>query len=236
MSQPTEPTTADHRQRLIAAIAVVVAREGYGGTKIQDIVREAKVSLRTFYAEFPNKEACFLALYEQLIENLLTLTAQAIRFDKPWRDVMADGFRAYLLALTASPRLTYAAVVELGSLSGHARTVRQDAMEKVTIMLCDLVDRGRAENPGIPSRSITPLMGRAVMGGVSEMIVDLVVRGHIDRLPELVDVATDVLWSVVTNVDDASTPDGAVDAGGHANHPKSGAADVPDPATGGVRR
>ena len=235
MSQPTEPTT-DYRQRLVVAIAIVVSREGYGGTKIQDIVREAKVSLRTFYAEFPNKEACFLALYEQITRNLVEATVASITFDKPWRDVMADGFRVYLQALTASPRLTYASLVELATLSDHARTVRQDAMEHYVELICEMVERGRVENPHIPARPITPLMGRAILGGLTEMMVDMVVRGHTERLPELVDVATDMLWSVVTNVEPVEYADGALDTENHENPPNSGAPAQAGQDGTGVRR
>lgn len=233
---PSTDSTTDYRQRLVVAIAIVISREGYGGTKIQDIVREAKVSLRTFYAEFPSKEACFLALYDQITRNLEAQTEAAIVFDKPWREVMADGFRMYLTALSGAPRLTYASLVELATLSDHARTVRQDAMDRYVDLLRDLVERGRAANPQIPSRPVSPLMGRAILGGLTEMMVDLVVRGHTERLPELVDVATDMLWSVVTNVEAAADTDRSLDAGFQENTPNSGAPADPDQAGTGVRR
>lgn len=227
----TEPAS-DYRQRLIVAIAVVVSREGYGGTKIQDIVREAKVSLRTFYAEFPSKEACFLALYEQITFDLQQATAESVTFDRPWREVMAEGFRVYLTALSVAPRLTYASLIELATLSDHARTTRQDAMERFVSVLCDLVERGREANPDVLSRPLTPLLGRAVLGGITEMMVDLVVRGHTDQLPELVDVATDLLWSIVTNVG----PEAGLDALAHGNTPNSGPFGPSGPDGAGVRR
>jgi AcrR family transcriptional regulator len=43
------------RARLIRAAAAVFAREGYAGTKIMDIVREAGVSTGTVYGRFRSK-------------------------------------------------------------------------------------------------------------------------------------------------------------------------------------
>jgi AcrR family transcriptional regulator len=221
-----------YRQRLIAALAVVIARDGFGGAKIQDVVREAKVSLRTFYAEFPNKETAFLELYAIIGRNLEKVIVDAVDLSKPWHSQMESGFRAYLTALAVSPKLTYAGLVELATLSDEARVARQDSLERFVALICDQIEQGRIANPDIPSRPVSPMMARALLGGVTEMMIDLVVRGEAERLPELVDVATDLMWSVVTNV--APVPANALAPA--ANTPKSGV-EVPEPSTEpGVRR
>ncbi len=193
--------TADYRQRLIDALAVVIIRDGFVGAKIQDVVKEARVSLRTFYAEFPNKEACFLALYSQQNRVVIDLVAGGLDFSEPWRDVMREGFERYFAALALYPRMTHAITIELATLSQQARELRQSNLDEFVLLMCDLVEQGRAANPDIPSRSLSPLMARAIMGGVIELVFDHVVRDEMDKLPQLVDTATDMLWSVVTNVD-----------------------------------
>ncbi|HET6772790.1 MAG TPA: TetR/AcrR family transcriptional regulator [Acidimicrobiales bacterium] len=58
---PPEPAGAagdardEVRARLVRAAATVFAREGYAGTKIMDIVREAGVSTGTVYGRFRSK-------------------------------------------------------------------------------------------------------------------------------------------------------------------------------------
>ncbi len=190
----------DQRQRVIEALASEIARAGYGGTKIQDIARVAKVSLRTFYETFPNKEACFLALYEQLTDGLLDMITASITFEDSWREEMAKGFNTHLQALESAPRLTYACMIELATLSPQARQARQQWMDRVSATICDQIEQGRQVYRDIPSRPLTPMMARAILGGVTEMVIDLVVRNEFNRLPELVDVATELLWSAVTNV------------------------------------
>lgn len=57
------------RERLLAAAASVFAREGYHGASIPQIAREAEVSTGAIYANFPGKEALFLAMMATQIEE-----------------------------------------------------------------------------------------------------------------------------------------------------------------------
>lgn len=229
---PTSRPPADYRQRLIHALAVVIARDGFHGAKIQDVVKVAHVSLRTFYAEFPNKEACYLALYEQQTDALLELIGTELDFERPWRDVMRSSFERYFGALAAVPLLTHAGLIELGTLSEEGREARQVAFDRFVVRVADLVEQGRIANPHIPSRALSPLMGRAIMGGVTELVVNNVIRGETERLPELVDTATDMLVSVVMNVHGVNAPWGPDQIDG----PKSGETDSKASSGADVRR
>ena len=212
---------ATYRERLLNALAIVIARDGFNGAKIQDVVREARVSLRTFYAEFSNKEECFLALYDQVTVQVDQLIVNGASPDLPWYQRMEAGFTTYLNALALAPNLTYAFLVELATLSDNARQRRQEALGRLLDVLIELVEDGRQRNPEIPSRSLSPMMARGVIGAVTEMLVEFVVSGQTERLPEIAPVATDLLWSVVTNVSpvpasalplDAKTPKSGVSA------------------------
>ena len=59
-----EAVVASQRSRLIDAMAQVVAERGYPATTVADVVERAGVSRRTFYEQFADKEACFLAAYD----------------------------------------------------------------------------------------------------------------------------------------------------------------------------
>ena len=61
---PRETVAASQRARMIDAMAAVVAEKGYAATTVADVVERAGVSRRTFYEQFADKEACFLAAYE----------------------------------------------------------------------------------------------------------------------------------------------------------------------------
>lgn len=70
---------ADYRNRLIMGLAQVFEQENKPlfNVTITDIVSAAKVSKRTFYEHFTNKEDCFLALYEQNSFHVLAKVIEA---------------------------------------------------------------------------------------------------------------------------------------------------------------
>jgi AcrR family transcriptional regulator len=72
------------RARILGGLADSIAERGYAATTIADIVRHARVSKRTFYEQFADKEACFLDLYSQTSDELVALIAAAASGDAPW--------------------------------------------------------------------------------------------------------------------------------------------------------
>ncbi len=202
--QTVDETDPEHpRERIIRGTAAIIARDGYGNSRIADIAKEARVSLRTFYAEFDTKEAVFLELQRRVVESVIESIAEGIDFSKPWREVMYDGFYRYFEQLQASPRFTSAMAFELVTLSDASREAREYARGRFDAFLIDLVDRGRAANPQIPSRPLTPLLARSVLGGVVEIVTSELVDGQRWEIDALAEATTDVLWSVVTNVSGA---------------------------------
>src|SRR6185503_15316570 len=51
----------DHRSRLVQGMAIALTEKGYADISVADIVQHARVSKRTFYEHFADKEACYLA-------------------------------------------------------------------------------------------------------------------------------------------------------------------------------
>ena len=62
---------ASQRTRLLEAVGRAVADKGYAAATIDDIVRDAGVSKKTFYEHFSDKLDCFLAAYEAASDELL---------------------------------------------------------------------------------------------------------------------------------------------------------------------
>jgi AcrR family transcriptional regulator len=58
----------NQRRRLLEGIAAACAVKSYPAVTIKDITDAARVSRRTFYDLFSDKEACFLAAYDASIE------------------------------------------------------------------------------------------------------------------------------------------------------------------------
>src|SRR5687768_18574853 len=67
---------ASQRTRLLEAVGRAVAERGYAAATIDDVVRRAGVSKKTFYEHFADKQDCFLAAYEAASEELLERFAE----------------------------------------------------------------------------------------------------------------------------------------------------------------
>lgn len=192
-----DPVAAERRQRILESLAAVIAEDGYGRSRVADVARRARVSLRTFYDEFTNKEMAFLELHRTLVEHVATTLETAVVFEGDWRGEMRGGFETYFRLLLFRPNLTTAVMLELTTISAEGYAAREFARERYAGLLIELVERGREAYPEIPSRALTPLMARSVLGAVLELVTSGVDES--DPLPDLVDTATDLLWSIVTN-------------------------------------
>lgn len=51
-------------------MATVTAERGYSATRVADVLDRTGISSRTFYAHFANREACFFAAYETIVDDL----------------------------------------------------------------------------------------------------------------------------------------------------------------------
>lgn len=96
------------RERLVWAASRVFVREGYGAATVEQILREAELSRRTFYQYFESKEDVLAALYEQRMDALVRALMRAMQGESDpvqkvlgaidaWLDqVIADGALAAL--------------------------------------------------------------------------------------------------------------------------------------------
>ena len=67
-----DEVAADQRRRLQGAMIVAVDRQGYQKTTAREVCRLAGVSERAFYELFDNKQGCFLASYDTIVDRKST--------------------------------------------------------------------------------------------------------------------------------------------------------------------
>ena len=66
-----DEVVANQRTRIHGAMIEAVARNGYEGTRVKQVIALAGVSRRSFYEQFANKEGCFLATFDVLARREL---------------------------------------------------------------------------------------------------------------------------------------------------------------------
>ena len=89
-----------------------VSANGYGATRVEDIIALAGVSRRTFYDHFSNKEQAFLAAYDFVVEQLRIGVAGAYATGGTWASKVRRGLAAFLNLMAGEPELAHVCIVE----------------------------------------------------------------------------------------------------------------------------
>lgn len=183
------------RGRLIVAMVDAVADRGYAATTISDIVALAKVSRRTFYECFADKEACFLAAYDAATGILLRAIGEAFDVDAPWEERLLAGVEAYLSGLAREPSVSRVFLLEVLSAGPRALAHRREVLARFAAQLRELVALGRVEHPEIAP--LSEPMSLAIVGGVNELVLAAVEQDRVGELPLLQRAAADFVRAVV---------------------------------------
>jgi AcrR family transcriptional regulator len=169
----------NQRERILAAVAQVASVHGYGGMSVQDIVREAGVSRRTFYEQFKNKDHAFLAAYDEASGRLLASVRAAFERERTMEARASAGFNAFLELLAASPAFAKMCIVEVLAAGPDAIARRARTMEEFTGFFEDSAQQLLGKNA--PS----PLIAETIVGGVYETVYRRIARGETAELPKL---------------------------------------------------
>lgn len=169
----------NQRERMLLAVAEAVAEQGFATTTVADIIARARLSRRTFYEHFADKEECFLAAYDTVVEQLLAAVGQAYEQAEGWTQKVHDGLETFLAYLAAEPAFARMCIVEVVAAGVEARG-RRDAAMRVFV---DFLEPGRAEAPrGV---AVPALAAEVVVGGIYEIIYARLQRDAADELVEM---------------------------------------------------
>ncbi|MFI6323000.1 TetR/AcrR family transcriptional regulator [Nonomuraea sp. NPDC050556] len=171
-----ETVRSSQRARLIEAMLQLVAARGYAATTVPDVIAAARVSRNAFYAQFADKEACFLAVCErdlpEMVASIYTATAGT---DASWSDALSLGLTAYLRWWQERPAYAQAYFVELPRAGARALEQRDEAYRPFLHMIGALAVRARAE-------PLPPAVPRLIVYGITEFIAAEVREGRVGDL------------------------------------------------------
>jgi AcrR family transcriptional regulator len=176
-------------------MATALTEKGYADISVADIVQHARVSKRTFYEHFADKEACYLATYAALSDDVLARIAEAGESDRPAEERLVAATHAYLAALEERPALTRTFLTEIQAAGPEALKVRRRIHQRFAELLRHLVERGRQERPGL--RSISPAMAAAIVGGINELVLLTIEEGRGQCLQEIGGTVVELLGAIL---------------------------------------
>jgi AcrR family transcriptional regulator len=141
---------AMYTELILTAATAVFAREGYDATKVQQIAKEAGISLGTLYEVFPGKFEIWRAIHERHLGALfqVTLAEMARAGAADLLDQLLVGLETYLRYLVSHPdylrlHLLDGSAWALGT--GLRSNVQLEAWERGKGLMTDLLTRGIEE-------------------------------------------------------------------------------------------
>jgi AcrR family transcriptional regulator/DNA-binding MarR family transcriptional regulator len=180
---PRGQVTEIQRSRMLAAAVEAVAEVGYSGMTIAQVIGRARVSRKTFYDVFRDREDCFLAAFDEGAARARAVAVEAYEQESGWRDGIRAALAGLLVLIDERPDLARLCVVEAPA-AGDALLERR---EELLAELAEVIDRGRRLKH--TSHDLSPLTGEAVVGGVVAVIharlVEKRKEAFLDLLPAL---------------------------------------------------
>jgi AcrR family transcriptional regulator/DNA-binding MarR family transcriptional regulator len=147
------------RSRVLAAAVGVIDELGYEQSTVGRIAARARVSRRTFYELFGNRDACLVALLDEVVERVERELEAAGLDGLAWRARVRGGLWMILSFLDSEPALARICVVQ----ALHGGPVAMERRERILRRLAAILDEGR--QAGAHGEKCTMVTAEGLVGG-----------------------------------------------------------------------
>jgi AcrR family transcriptional regulator len=167
------------RNRILSAAIRSTDEVGYAHASVAHITSRARVSRRTFYELFPDRDACLLAAIEDVLALIERDLAGAGLDGLPWRERVRGGLWRILSFLEREPAIANVCVVQ--SLQGEAKLLagREALLERLAAIL----DEGREQSA--KAAQATPLTAEGLVGAALSIVHTRLLRAEREPLTDL---------------------------------------------------
>jgi AcrR family transcriptional regulator len=174
----------NQRERILDAVTVLAAENGYASVNVEDIVEEAAISPQAFYEHFENKDDAFVVAYEVGHAKCLTFVEVAYAAQSDWRAGICAGISALLRFLASEPAFARIALVDV--LTATPLTAERSNMGLGSFAQLLIPGAKASARPARPSDVTID----AIAGGIFELCLHYATQDRLARLPELTPVAS----------------------------------------------
>lgn len=231
-TQPTEPLfprltggpgrmAPDHvarhqKARLQGAMVEAVARHGYAGTTLRELVTLAGVSKSTFYEHFESKQDCFLSTFDEIVGQVGVDVAEAYRSGGDFRERLIAGLATFMSLAEDEPAAASLVAVESLTLGTPGVAHRERGSEAFEALIQQSFDHS-------PSQLlVSATIVRGIVAGIRGVAYRRLRAGRGEDLPGVVAELVD--WALRYHEPDSEVTQRALSA---AARPPS-----PDPDPG----
>lgn len=178
-SPPRSQVAEIQRARLLAATVSVVDELGYADVTVAHITQRARVSRRTFYELFDNREECLAAVAEDTLERVRREIVDAGVVGLPWRERVRGGLWAILSFFDREPALARVCVVQMSR--GNKRMLERRA--EVFAQLARFIDEGSGK--GTESQHTSRIVAEGLVGAAHAIVYERVLKRSPEPLTHL---------------------------------------------------
>jgi AcrR family transcriptional regulator len=183
---------AEKRAEILRAARPILLRDGLGGTTLDRVAAEGKISKMTLYRHFPSKEALFEGLITAMCEYMRSgfENAPSANVDKPAAKRLADELRAFTSALIETDALAlYRLIVADGwRFPDLSRVFDQSGMRVIRRRIAQLLESG-----GVPANKsgqvAAEVVALALGDGYQRAILGIVEDGDRQAFAQQIEAA-----------------------------------------------
>lgn len=212
----------DHSERAIRSFAVLCAEQGYQATTVDDVVKLASMSSRTFYAHFRGKEDLMEAAIDSACAQMVAAAMPAFSRHEEWPAGIRAGMGAMLGFLASRPALARLLMVETYVAGDFAIARRNRGVAPLGLLL---------ENNTTEWQLMPHIAYELIAGGVVRLIYREIARSGPQSLPSLAPILTYITLSPFLGPEHACE---VANGGGSGRSGRSGRTWVPVVGSGAL--
>jgi AcrR family transcriptional regulator len=176
------------RGHLFEAMLLALAKRGYEGMVVEDVLVRSGTSQAEFDAAFGDKDACLFAAYEHFTDRLLATTTERCQPGEEWPLRIQQGLEALLGELAAQPQMAQVVMRSFPAIRPAAHARYMSFLEA----FAGFFTEGR-EFAGVPE-GLPAQVEMLAVGAAEAIVFDEV---HAGRAAELRKLMPAILFSVL---------------------------------------
>jgi AcrR family transcriptional regulator len=177
----------DARARILKAATEIVGARGYSALSVNEIVRSARVSHRTFRKHFATKDDAFVAAYRDSAKDTFEYALKAFAAETNWKMAVRAGLTAELRFLAMHPEVARLGFIEVYGVGAKALELRESELQLWKAAL----------EPGYQESRAGPLPHKIVSEAVAGGIHQLMREGTLYQPEQLLDLVPDVTYAAL---------------------------------------
>jgi AcrR family transcriptional regulator len=172
-------SSEDERERLVAAVAAVLAEKGFVRFTTDDVVKAAGLPPETFYEHFPDKLAAVLVAHQEVFEPFFRSITMICQTPRTWPVRVTTAIGTTLEFATDQPDRAQLLTVEAFTQNAE---VAREVLES-TDRLARLLSNGRRLSEA--AAQLPALTEKALVGAISSIVYSHLLQGEAAQLPSL---------------------------------------------------